>query len=94
MDALGSVQRSALLARLVASSGRDDGVCLLSSGFSRKSYEGIVTTTVEFAQLTDEEIAWYVASGEPSDKAGAYAIRGLASRFVTRIEGSYSKRGR
>ena len=47
-------------------------------------------TTVEFAELSDAEIAWYVASGEPGDKAGAYAIQGLASRFVTRIEGSYS----
>ena len=47
-------------------------------------------TTVEFARLTDEEIDWYVTSGEPMDKAGAYAIQGLASRFVTRISGSYS----
>ena len=48
------------------------------------------TTTVEFATLTDEEIAWYISSGEPLDKAGGYGIQGLASRFVTRIEGSYS----
>jgi septum formation protein len=48
------------------------------------------STTVEFARLTDGEIDWYVASGEPMDKAGAYAIQGLASRFVTRIVGSYS----
>ncbi len=47
-------------------------------------------TTVEFAALNDADIAAYVASGEPMDKAGAYAIQGLASRFVTRIEGSYS----
>lgn len=47
-------------------------------------------TRVEFAPLTNEEIAWYVASGEPADKAGAYAVQGLASRFVTRIDGSYS----
>lgn len=47
-------------------------------------------TMVEFGPLTDEEIAWYVESGEPMDKAGAYAVQGLASRFVTRIEGSYS----
>ena len=50
----------------------------------------MVVTTVEFAPLTDAEIDWYVASGEPFDKAGAYAIQGLASRFVTRIDGSYS----
>ena len=47
-------------------------------------------TTVEFAPLADADIAWYVSSGEPMDKAGAYAVQGLASRFVTRIEGSYS----
>lgn len=47
-------------------------------------------TVVEFAPLTDAEIDWYVASGEPMDKAGAYAIQGLASRFALRIEGSYS----
>ncbi|MEQ1896470.1 MAG: Maf family protein [Vicinamibacterales bacterium] len=47
-------------------------------------------TVVEFAPMTAGEIAWYVASGEHRDKAGAYAIQGLASRFVVRIEGSYS----
>jgi septum formation protein len=47
-------------------------------------------TRVEFVTLSDDEIAWYVASGEPRDKAGAYAIQGLASRFISRIEGSYS----
>ena len=50
----------------------------------------VAVTTVQFAALTDGEIAWYVASGEPAGKAGAYAVQGLASRFVTRIEGSYS----
>jgi septum formation protein len=50
----------------------------------------LATTTVEFAPLSDDEIAWYVDSGEPMDKAGAYGIQGLASRFVTRIDGSYS----
>lgn len=50
----------------------------------------VETTTVSFAPLTDEQIAWYVASGEGLDKAGAYAIQGLASRFISRIEGSYS----
>jgi len=47
-------------------------------------------TEVEFARLVEEEIEWYVATGEPRDKAGAYAIQGYASRFVTRIAGSYS----
>ena len=48
------------------------------------------TTRVEFALLSDADIDWYVATGEPLDKAGAYAVQGLASRFVPRIDGSYS----
>ena len=47
-------------------------------------------TTVVLAPLSAEELNWYVRTGEPMGKAGAYAIQGLASRFVTRIEGSYS----
>jgi septum formation protein len=47
-------------------------------------------TYVWFVPLSEAEIADYVASGEPMDKAGAYAIQGLASKFVDRIEGSYS----
>ncbi len=47
------------------------------------------TTSVTFRDLTEDEIGTYVASGEPFDKAGGYAIQGLASRFVTRIEGCY-----
>ena len=46
-------------------------------------------TEVEFAALTEEEIAAYVAQGEPMDKAGAYAIQGRASRWVPRIRGCY-----
>ena len=50
----------------------------------------VETTAVDFMPLNEADVAWYVASGEGRDKAGAYAIQGLASRFVTRIEGSYS----
>jgi len=50
----------------------------------------VASTVVEFASLRPVEVDWYVATGEPMDKAGAYAIQGLASRFVTRIDGSYS----
>jgi septum formation protein len=50
----------------------------------------VETTTVQFSPLTSDEIAWYVESGEGRDKAGAYAIQGLASRFIPRIDGSYS----
>lgn len=46
-------------------------------------------TTVVFAQLSNQDIRWHVQSGEGADKAGAYAIQGLASRFIPRIGGSY-----
>jgi septum formation protein len=48
------------------------------------------TTRVWFRQLSEEEIQQYVASGEPMDKAGAYAIQGGASLWANRIEGEYS----
>jgi septum formation protein len=47
------------------------------------------STQVHFSELDREEIDAYVASGEPMDKAGAYAIQGLASKFIDRIEGCY-----
>jgi septum formation protein len=62
------------------------GVCLTH----QRRDTAVAVTLVEFATLSPEEIDWYVASGEPADKAGAYAIQGRAARFVRRIEGSYS----
>ena len=50
----------------------------------------VESTVVHFAELDDARIAWYVGTGEPSDKAGAYGLQGRGSRFVTRIEGSRS----
>ena len=48
------------------------------------------TTQVTMGHLTDAEIAAYIATGEPMDKAGAYGLQGTAQRWVTRIEGEYS----
>ncbi|MDX1572834.1 MAG: Maf family protein [Methylophaga sp.] len=45
---------------------------------------------VRFAELSDAEIDWYVATGEGLDKAGAYAVQGLAAQFIAHIDGSYS----
>jgi septum formation protein len=50
----------------------------------------LVRTRVRFVELTPRDIAWYVATGEPDGKAGAYAIQGRAARFVDWIEGSWS----
>ncbi len=62
------------------------GICLRGAG---KFVTVAETTTVRFAPLAAEDIDAYVASGEPMDKAGAYAIQGLASKFIDRIEGCY-----
>ena len=50
----------------------------------------VAVTRVKFAAMTEAEIDWYVATGEPFDKAGAYGIQGYASRFVESIEGNYA----
>jgi septum formation protein len=63
------------------------GISLRAGSRERRHVE---TTAVYFATLSDEDVAWYVRSGEGRDKAGAYAIQGLASRFIPRIEGSYA----
>jgi septum formation protein len=49
----------------------------------------VESTLVHFAQLADEEISRYLATDEPHDKAGAYAIQGRAGRYIRRIEGDY-----
>jgi septum formation protein len=86
----GSDEAARMLWRL---SGRShlviSGVCLVKDGQLLVDTD-VEVTVVEFAELSAAEIAWYVASGESMDKAGGYGIQGLASRFVTRIAGSYS----
>ena len=62
------------------------GICLRSQ--TRKIVD-IATTGVRFATVSREEAESYIASGEFVDKAGAYAIQGLASKFIDRIEGCY-----
>ena len=71
-------------------SGRQHSVI---TGICLRQDDRYVTETVEtrvtFVPLTEAEIEDYVASGEPMDKAGGYAIQGLASKFIDRIEGDY-----
>ncbi len=63
------------------------GICIVHGD---RVITDLASTAVWFAPLTRQEIEDYVESGEPMDKAGAYGIQGLASRFVERIDGSYS----
>ena len=77
------------------------GVCLMGPPTNSSATEGSKgegslgdtrseTTVVTMSELSDDEIRVYVATGEPMDKAGAYAIQGIASRWIPRIEGDYS----
>jgi septum formation protein len=62
------------------------GICFVVSGQWSVASE---TTSVTMNNIPEKEIAEYVAGGEPMDKAGAYAIQGVASRWIPRIEGDY-----
>jgi septum formation protein len=74
--------------RLLAGRSHDvlTGICLRRGNEAVRDF---ASTRVWFAALSEAEIAGYVESGEPMDKAGGYAIQGLASKFVERIEGCY-----
>jgi septum formation protein len=64
------------------------GIALVSNEGSSERV-GHEITEVKFAAMGQDEIAWYVATGEPMDKAGAYAIQGKGARFIERIKGDY-----
>lgn len=55
----------------------------------KQNYVGHETTRVWFSEMTNDEVDAYVATDEPLDKAGAYAIQGIAGRYIPRIEGCY-----
>ncbi len=64
------------------------GVCVISPAGERHS--GSATSHVTFCDLTDAEITAYIRTGEPMDKAGAYAIQGRPALWVTHLDGSYT----
>jgi septum formation protein len=71
------------------------GVCLVGPvgelrTENRELRTGSETTRVTLCEISDDDISEYIATGEPMDKAGAYAIQGIASRWIPRIEGDYS----
>jgi septum formation protein len=63
------------------------GLCLI---YDTRIALDVDTTAVWFSEMTPREIEDYIASGEPMDKAGGYAIQGIASRWIERIDGSYA----
>ncbi len=63
------------------------GLCVAHAG---REYTALNVSRVTFRPLTDAEITAYWDTGEPADKAGGYAVQGLAAAFIERIEGSYS----
>jgi septum formation protein len=65
------------------------GVALLRAGESGEAAVAHETTRVRFSAISDAEIDWYVATGEPLDKAGAYAAQGRAALFIEGIDGDY-----
>jgi septum formation protein len=65
------------------------GVALLRSGNDGRRAISHERTRVRFCRLSDAEIDWYVRSGEPADKAGAYAIQGRGALFIEEIRGDY-----
>jgi septum formation protein len=84
----GDDEAAAMLRRL---SGRTHEVLTgLSVRVGDREETRVERTLVEFAELGNRDVQWHVQSGEGMDKAGAYAIQGLASRFIPRIVGSYS----
>jgi septum formation protein len=86
-----SEQQAAVMLRQL--SGRTHqvftGFCICCRAKNRQ-YCDTVSTDVVFKELTDEEIRWYIQTREPFDKAGAYAIQGLGTFLVRRINGSYT----
>lgn len=60
------------------------GVCVIRDGLH---FEGVETTRVHFTAMSDHDISRYIATGDPFDKAGAYAIQGMTGMFIDRIEG-------
>jgi len=74
-------------------SGREHTVvtgCVLIGPDGQTAWEEAVASKVTFALLSEEAIAAYVATGEPMDKAGGYAIQGLGAFMITKVDGSYT----
>jgi septum formation protein len=85
----GVVAAAEMLARLAGREHRVVTAVRLRRGVDPGGEE-VCWSSVKFGAMSREEIAWYVGTGEPIDKAGAYGIQGLGSRFIEEIRGSYT----
>jgi septum formation protein len=86
-----TAEARAMLARLA---GREhtvlSGIALCGGGPAGRGASAVESTRVVMAAMSSEEIRWYVGTGEPLDKAGAYAVQGLGALFVEAVFGSYT----
>lgn len=81
-------EAAAMLTRLAGRAHQvHTGVAVSAGG---RVVSEVVVTTVRFAPLSPSVVAWYVATGEPQDKAGAYALQGIGGALVAAVEGSVS----
>jgi len=80
---------AAAMLRTLSGSVHEVHTAVVVRGALRK-VNRVVTTRVRFLPLSDAEIEWYLATGEPDGKAGSYAIQGRAARFIDSIDGSWS----
>ena len=80
---------AARMLRLLSGRGHEviSAVCVRRPAV-RLEFDAVVSTAVEVAPLDERTIAWYVATGEPLDKAGAYAVQGVFGAFVKAVRGS------
>ncbi len=81
---------AARMLRLLSGRRHDVLTAVVMERAGQPAQTHVERTIVEFEALSESEVAAYIASGEPRDKAGGYGVQGLASRFVRHIEGSYT----
>lgn len=84
------VEEAKMFLRMLSGKVHDviTGIALINAANNREIVDHEITK-VKFRELSDEEINWYVSTGEPLDKAGAYAIQGLGCLFIEKIEGDF-----
>ena len=85
-----AAQARSMLRRLAGRSHTVYSGVALTDGSQDRTVEILERSEVEISSITDEELAWYVGTGEPLDKAGSYAIQGLGALFVTSVKGNYT----